>query len=928
MKRCTTFIRYAAASWLLALAAPQLANACTTQGCIMAGPRLASLDSTQGALLNTLLGGLLGSSVSINVADWNTLAAADIKVADFLNALSAQGVGPTPMQALTATTTLAQALTAAASAATTEGDVNLAAKINAIKVPLSVPVGNIVVGDLLKLTNAPGNTSINALDLITGLVQTFNRSNVATTPTPVSVNVGAIPGLTGVTSINLYAQVVEPPVYTCGPQGTQFHTAAIRIKLNVTLPAVAPSGLGVSILGISVTASSVQLLNNFNLYIEVARADGTIGAINALTNAFNATAIPGVVDIYLGSIPDATFFNRSRSLTYADFGYASIGTVGLSISVVLVVVPVTVNLTGSIDMRAHGIGQAPSSSGISMLPPYPKTQTITTSATFVSNLASSLLSSLDVRVSLSPDTLIGAILTTLTGGVTTLVAPLVSNLLTPVISPILSAVVDPLLGALGIKLGQAVYTVYGVFSLCSVSGNCYADVNHNASREASEAGTAQTLYAKLVSTTRPTTVYKDTVVDPTTGAYSFTSVVSDNYTLLIDTNTTASDVTATRPSGWVSTEQPTFSRSLVVSGMDPTNQNFGLFNGSSLSGRVIRDDGAGSGTANDGIKNGTEAYLPGSTLKATNSAGSTTYDTTVASDSGQYTLYVPASAGASAVKIVETNPPTYVSVNGTGGTTSGSYDRPTDTVTFTNAVGSTYTGVNFADVLANSFITDGRQVVLPGTVALYTHAFTAGTVGQLTLSGSSPSMPGWSYLIFRDTNCNGAIDSGESAVSGAIATTSGLKVCLVVKVLAPVTAPYNTNFPLTVSASFAYTGISMTDAQNRNDLTITGDGKDAGLRLTKAVDKSTAKSGDTLSYTITYFNAGDKALTVLKIYDFTPPYTVFGAAACGTPLPTGLTSCTLAAQPAAAATGNIRWDFAGSLNPGGTGTVTFSVTLQ
>lgn len=39
--------------------------ACTVTGaCLSAGPRLASMDTTQSALLNPLLGGLLGTRLS------------------------------------------------------------------------------------------------------------------------------------------------------------------------------------------------------------------------------------------------------------------------------------------------------------------------------------------------------------------------------------------------------------------------------------------------------------------------------------------------------------------------------------------------------------------------------------------------------------------------------------------------------------------------------------------------------------------------------------------------------------------------------------------------------------------------------------------------------------------------------------------------
>ena len=51
------------------------------------------MDSTQGPLLNLLLGGLTGSSVNLNVADWNGLNS-NIDLGLFLNALQARTGSP------------------------------------------------------------------------------------------------------------------------------------------------------------------------------------------------------------------------------------------------------------------------------------------------------------------------------------------------------------------------------------------------------------------------------------------------------------------------------------------------------------------------------------------------------------------------------------------------------------------------------------------------------------------------------------------------------------------------------------------------------------------------------------------------------------------------------------------------------------------
>src|SRR5882762_8623705 len=69
----------------LSFALPGSAHAACSGGpCVGAGPRLASVNSSRSALLNALLGDLLGSSVNLTVADWNALAQGDVNLAVYL----------------------------------------------------------------------------------------------------------------------------------------------------------------------------------------------------------------------------------------------------------------------------------------------------------------------------------------------------------------------------------------------------------------------------------------------------------------------------------------------------------------------------------------------------------------------------------------------------------------------------------------------------------------------------------------------------------------------------------------------------------------------------------------------------------------------------------------------------------------------------
>ena len=67
---------------------------------------------------------------------------------------------------------------------------------------------------------------------------------------------------------------------------------------------------------------------------------------------------------------------------------------------------------------------------------------------------------------------------------------------------------------------------------------------------------------------------------------------------------------------------------------------------------------------------------------------------------------------------METNASGSLSTGAMLGNTGGTYDRNTDTITFSLLANTTYANVNFGDVAANTLSTDGQQAGLPGTIIL------------------------------------------------------------------------------------------------------------------------------------------------------------------------------------------------------------------
>ena len=170
-----------------------------------------------------------------------------------------------------------------------------------------------------------------------------------------------------------------------------------------------------------------------------------------------------------------------------------------------------------------------------------------------------------------------------------------------------------------------------------VSGAVYLDANRNFQRDAGENGTGLSLFAKLVPGANPGGPALQAVsVNGATGTYGFTNVAPGTYLIVVDNNGTLSDVTPNIPTGWIGTEMPNQLRTnVVVTTVDLPDQDFGLINGTTVSGRVFRDSGVGGGSANDGVMNGGETGIDGVTVRLTSNSGATNYDTAVTDGSGE-----------------------------------------------------------------------------------------------------------------------------------------------------------------------------------------------------------------------------------------------------------------------------------------------------
>lgn len=462
---------------------------CTSNACVSAGPRLASVDSTQGPVLNLLFQSLLpGTSVNMTFLDWDGLADADINLNALITRLGTNLSLSDPSQVLAADITLDQLRLAMVQVLQADGNTAAVNALNLLAPTLAGATGTINLGDLLQISLPQGSLAginLDVLDLITGSAQLYNFENVITTPTPVAVDTAAL-GLPGVANVQLWLQVVEPPVYVCGPTGSAFHSSAVRLKINTDLV----QGLNLTALTNALNALTVGGLVNIDdaavsasvlklqLYADIARAEGTIGAINQIGPVVTLNARPGLAGLYIGTVADSVFFNRSQVITNALFTPMVMTDLNVTFRVTsLANIPIAdVQLPVAVQVRAAATG-APELLTEVINGPFPQTRTMTSGTVSAGTLVSQLLTNLDVTmVSGNPTvTLLGALplplpIATIVNAVTGALEGVLDTVVPTIVSPVLSTLfglVDRILALLGIAIGQAVFTVEGIGIACT-----------------------------------------------------------------------------------------------------------------------------------------------------------------------------------------------------------------------------------------------------------------------------------------------------------------------------------------------------------------------------------------------------------------------------------------------------------------------------
>ncbi|WP_454825091.1 TadG family pilus assembly protein [Paraburkholderia xenovorans] len=424
------------------------------------GTGIASINTQQSALLNAILGGLLNTSVSLNVGDTQSLATAHVKLEDLKVAL-----GAATMKGLLGTTvSFQQLMVAMVTALQTGGDTINAAILQRLAV--AIPGGqNITIGD--GVTSAPGllalglanpdaaaSATVNAFDALLVAAQIAQRSPDGTLGKAPVINVAA--GLAGVAGISL--QIVNPPVLAVGEGGTSAdgtyrtnaRTAVVNASVNLlplNLPTITVGGA--PLLAVTLSALSTPL----NVSVQTAQGSASLTSVDCESTkaATNATikVTPGIAALCIAGDASCSKPVNVVSLSAVVLGITvPAGTVALNpIKARLdpgTLTPLVFNgSSGSFDASKSANSNAIGSDG----------------AVLTSTLLNSLSGALVVNVQ-----------TVDLGGVVSLILSGLTGLLVPVLQPVfnlLDAVLVPTLSLLGVQVGTA--TVHNMSLTCGVA---------------------------------------------------------------------------------------------------------------------------------------------------------------------------------------------------------------------------------------------------------------------------------------------------------------------------------------------------------------------------------------------------------------------------------------------------------------------------
>ncbi|OED43194.1 hypothetical protein AB833_04270 [Chromatiales bacterium (ex Bugula neritina AB1)] len=362
-------------------------------------------------------------------------------------------------------------------------------------------------------------------------------------------------------------------------------------------------------------------------------------------------------------------------------------------------------------------------------------------------------------------------------------------------------------------------------------------------------------------------------------------------------------------------------------------------------GSVYLDNGVG-GIAHDGVRDAGELGVQGISVTTTVVAtGSTLVDES--EEDGSWATCFLDEAGGSEITIDATFPADYLAVSESVSATNTSVALD-HSIEFTAAPDTNYTDINFGVIERPELSADRSTTISAGTTEALSHEYRATTAADVSfqISQQEHELP-WSYtyITFRDIDCDGEIEQPAIPLVSPIAVVAGDLVCLVIQVTAGADADSSTHLKLQIDATSVFSGTGLNDTVTNVD-EITAD-QVGELILRKQVCNQSrfvcdplsgngfghynaGTPGETLLYRIV-FSSINNDITNLTVFDSVPVFTTLTPMSINLVRTPADVTCTLvkpADQTVSDYRGNIELHCDGDVSPTDPGIIGFSVLID
>ncbi|MDD2746790.1 MAG: TadG family pilus assembly protein [Acidithiobacillus ferrooxidans] len=402
---------------------------------------LLKVSEQQSALLNSLLGGLLGiHNLNLGVAGFNGLLNTSVSLGQLAQSIGVGTVNNLLDANLTLPGLFTGALKAVGNQAAGGGLLSTQGATGALQTLIgsTSAQGTIQLSKILKLgladKNAAVNAQVNLLDLVTASAMLSNQKHFIQIPS-LGVNVP------GIANIGLGLNVISPPSIAYGEPGrdasgqwrTQAHTAQVALSLQIQLLTLL-GGTGVVNIPIYLEVAPAQAhLTSLTCGTPVSQSQVGIGANTGLLTAVIGTPLPNALNNTTQSINELTQNFQGVDLVNV------LGLITVHLNHPLIVPLSAQGLNGYQELNFTG---TPS-----------QTQHVTTNA--LGSAVAQTLQALETELQKPGALTVHALILNLPVGQ---IVGMLLGILNPVLQPILQVlndVVAPLLNLLGIQVGQA-----------------------------------------------------------------------------------------------------------------------------------------------------------------------------------------------------------------------------------------------------------------------------------------------------------------------------------------------------------------------------------------------------------------------------------------------------------------------------------------